>query len=181
VRAKIQKQADVLREFNHEEYHMLEQYINQLELGDKTNREGHAAKVYFNALFGKEFIRGNDDAVNASLNYGYSIILSAFNRVITASGYITQIGIFHNNMFNCFNLACDLMEPFRPLVDKTVLNMKPKKLEWQEKEKLINILNEEVTICGKKQHCMNAIDMYAKSVFSAIEEKDTSLIKFYEL
>ena len=87
---------------------------------DSTNREGHAAKVYFNALFGKDFTRDKDCPINAALNYGYSIILSCFNREIVCSGYLTQLGLFHENMFNHYNLSCDLMEPFRPLVDITV-------------------------------------------------------------
>ena len=81
---------------------MLSGYTEQIELADTTNREGHAAKVYFNALFGMEFTRSADIAINAALNYGYSMILSAFNREISANGYLTQLGIFHNNMFNHF-------------------------------------------------------------------------------
>ncbi len=75
---------------------------------DSTKREGHAAKVYFNALFGMDFTRADDNPINAALNYGYSMILSAINREITAAGYLTQIGIFHQNTFNPFNLleAC---------------------------------------------------------------------------
>ena len=68
-----------------------------------------------------------------ALNYGYSIILSSFTREIVANGYITQLGLFHDNMFNQFNLASDLMEPFRPLVDKCVLGMKLEQFEHEEK------------------------------------------------
>ena len=121
VSEKIRNQARVLQEFGHEkEAGMLKGYIDEIELGDETNREGHAAKVYFNALFGKEFSRNADNVINSALNYGYSIILSAFNREITSNGYITQLGLFHDNMFNNFNLASDLMEPFRTLIDRFV-------------------------------------------------------------
>lgn len=78
---------------------MLQEYIREIQFGDATNREGHAAKVYFNALFGKEFSRTNDVPINAALNYGYGIILSLANREIVSNGYITQIGLFHDNMF----------------------------------------------------------------------------------
>lgn len=121
VAEKIRKQADFLEELqNNNQATLLRSYLSEIELWDKTNREGHAAKVYFNALFGADFTRSEENAVNAALNYGYSIVLSAFNREIVAQGYITQLGIFHDNMFNYFNLSCDLMEPFRVLVDRKV-------------------------------------------------------------
>lgn len=178
---KIAKQAEVLELYDLDESELLRTYISQVEPGDMTNREGHAAKVYFNALFGKQFTRTSDDIRNSALNYGYSILLSAFNREIVSDGYITQIGIFHDNMFNCFNLACDLMEPFRPLVDRVVFETNYVKFEWEEKAELINIMNKEIMIDNKNQHCINAISIYTKSVLSAIEEKDVSLIKCYEL
>ena len=89
-------------------------------MGDVTNREGHAAKVYFNALFGKDFTRTEECPINAALNYGYALILSCFNREIVSNGYITQIGLFHDNMFNPYNLSSDLMEPYRVVVDRMV-------------------------------------------------------------
>ena len=110
VREKIIKQSDFLLELEKErEYKLLKQYIDDLSYGDKTNREGLAAKVYFNALFGMDFNRNEDIPRNAALNYGYSIILSSFTREIVANGYITQLGLFHDNMFNQFNLASDLI------------------------------------------------------------------------
>ena len=123
---KIKNQALLLKYYGLEQYKLLEGYINELEFNDETNREGHAAKVYFNALFGKSFSRNDDVPVNAALNYGYSLILSCVNREIVCSGYLTQLGIFHDNMFNPFNLGCDLMEPFRPIVDFCVKSMMPK-------------------------------------------------------
>lgn len=87
IRRKIELQASVLRNYGLErEAGMLTLYLSQVEPGDVTNREGHAAKVYFNALFGMSFTRGADSPVNAALNYGYSILLSAMNREITAMG-----------------------------------------------------------------------------------------------
>lgn len=117
--------------------------------------------------------------LNAALNYGYSIILSAFTREIVANGYITQLGLFHDNMFNQFNLASDLMEPFRILVDKTVQNMNLLEFEHAEKMQLVNILNQEVRIDGRIQYVNNAIKIYCKSVFDALNEDDSSLIRFY--
>ena len=179
VTEKIRKQMEFLEVLSRSESKLLGEYVRDVSIGDVTNREGHAAKVYFNAVYGMEFTRTSEDPINAALNYGYSIILSAFTREIVASGYLTQLGVFHDNMFNQFNLASDLMEPFRILVDRCVYYMKPKKLEHDEKMEIVNILNEEIVIDGKKQYVVNAIRIYVKSVFDAINEKDVSLIRFY--
>ena len=164
-----------------EESELLSLYLKEIDWNDATNREGHAAKVYFNALFGLDFTRTEDNFINAALNYGYSIILSAFTREIVANGYLTQLGIFHDNMFNQFNLASDLMEPFRVLVDREVFSMKLVKFEHEDKMQLVNILNHEVEIDGKIQYVNNAIKIYCKSIFDALNEDDSSLIRFYKV
>ncbi len=179
VSEKIRNQMRVLEDYHKSEAELLVQYLKGLEFGDKTNREGHAAKVYFNALFGKDFSRSTDCVTNAALNYGYSIILSSFTREIVLNGYITQIGLFHDNMFNPFNLASDLMEPFRTLVDRCVLKLKPEVFEPSEKIELVSIVNQNVIINGRSELVSNAIKIYTRSIFDAIEERDVSLIKFY--
>lgn len=179
VTEKINKQAELLKRMNKSEYQILNQYICEIEPGDSTNREGHAAKVYFNALFGMGFTRTAENSINAALNYGYGIILSTINREISANGYITQIGIFHDNMFNPFNLGSDLMEPFRPLIDEMVYNMMPKQFDHNEKMMVLSILEQEVFIDGKREHVNNAIKIYCKSIFDALNDKEPSLIKFY--
>ena len=185
VAQKIKNQASLLEFYGLEEALMLDSYVEELEFNDVTNREGHAAKVYFNAMFGKSFTRSDDIPINAALNYGYSIILSCFNREIVSSGYLTQLGLFHGNMFNQFNLSCDLMEPFRPFVDNWVKNMSPKSFDKNEKQMLISLLNKDIIVDGRTNTMINAIIIYCKSIFSAIEENDISLIKFptmnYEL
>lgn len=180
VAEKIRKQADNLKYFNLPESDMLYQYIEELELNDETNREGHAAKVYFNALFGKSFSRSNDCNINSALNYGYSIILSCINREIVCNGYLTQLGLFHDNMFNQFNLGCDMMEPFRPIIDRFVKKLDPDKFEPEEKRKILTLLSEEFIIDGRKQTLLNTMKIYSKSVFDAIEQGDASCIRFYK-
>ena len=180
VTEKIRKQAEHLEHWNYEEANMLYEYINEIEFDDETNREGHAAKVYFNALFGKDFTRTADNSLNAALNYGYSVLLSSFNRCIVSNGYITQLGLFHNNMFNPFNLASDLMEPFRPLVDYKVKQLIPQVFEHKEKVYMLSLLQDEVEIAGRKEYVNNAIKIYCKSIFNAINENDPALIKFYD-
>lgn len=179
VSEKIRNQQRFLEDLGKKENVMLAEYIKEIQPGDTTNREGHAAKVYFNAVFGMDFSRSLDIPINAALNYGYGIILSTFNREIVSNGYIIQLGLFHDNMFNQFNLGSDLMEPFRILVDRKVYEMKPEKLEKEEKLQLVNILNQEVTIDGKRNYVVNAIKIYCKSVFDAINDNDVSLIRFY--
>lgn len=132
-------------------------------------------------MFGKDFTRTSDCNVNAALNYGYSIILSSFTREIVANGYITQIGLFHDNMFNQFNLASDLMEPFRPIVDELVFNMELHDFEKSEKMEIVNLLNKQVYINNRTEYINNAIKIYCKSVFDALGDKDIAMIKFYSL
>ena len=133
VTEKIRKQSELLASCGKKEAELLRKYLEEIKPGDSTNREGHAAKVYFNALFGMAFTRAENNSINAALNYGYGILLSAFNREVAASGYITQLGLFHDNQYNQFNFASDLMEPFRPLVDKAVYDIMPNKFEREEK------------------------------------------------
>lgn len=179
VREKILMQANLLYEMKKEECDMLYRYIDEICFGDSTNREGHAAKVYFNSLFGKDFTRQNDSPTNAALNYGYSLILSCFNREIVALGYTTKLGLFHDNMFNCFNLSSDLMEPFRPLVDREVCTMFGDAFGKEEKAQLLGVLNQNVQFCGKSQTVANAIRLYCKCVTDALCENDLGKLRFY--
>lgn len=180
VSEKIRNQARHLKKWNLNEASLLYDYLKEIKPGDASNREGHAAKVYFNALFGKDFTRTTDNSINAALNYGYSILLSCFNREICSNGYLTQIGLFHDNMFNPFNLASDLMEPYRIIIDQKVKLMMPDKFDKEEKENIISVLYEEVIISGRKELVSNAIKIYCKSVFDAINENDCALLKFYQ-
>ena len=178
IKRKIQMQAQLLAERNFcEQSEMLVAYAKTVESGDITNREGHSAKVYFNSIL-EGFSRNDDTFYNACINYGYAILLSAFNREIVASGYLTQIGIWHNNEFNEFNLACDLMEPLRPIVDKTAFYIELGDASF--KRKMINVLNYKTKIAGKETTLDLAIRTYVKSVFNALREEDISLITFIE-
>lgn len=179
VTEKIRKQEEHLSFWDLPEAEMLKNYIAEIEFGDASNREGHAAKVYFNALFGLDFTRTSDNSINAALNYGYSLLLSSVSREISINGYITQLGVFHDNMFNQFNLASDLMEPFRPIVDFCVKSLKPNKFEIDEKRQMLSILEKEVIICGRNELLVNAIKIYCRSVFGALNDNDPSLIEFY--
>lgn len=180
VSEKIRNQSIHLKMLGHDdEAEMLNGYIAEMELNDETNREGHAAKVYFNALFGQCFSRNNDNSMNAALNYGYSLILSAVNREVCACGYLTQIGLFHDNMFNYYNLSCDLMEPFRIIVDRLVAKKRYTSFGTEEKHELIRLFETQVIIAGQEQYLQNAIKINCRSVFDALNGNDSSLIRFF--
>lgn len=180
VAEKIRKQSELLSEKRKAESELLRKYVNEIKPGDESNREGHAAKVYFNALFGMDFSRTLECNINAALNYGYNIILSAFARDVVSQGYFTQLGIFHDNMFNQFNLACDLMEPFRILIDRQVCDMELLEFGSKEKMELVDILNHTVVIDGRCEYVSKAIRIYSKSVFDALNDCDLSIIRFYQ-
>lgn len=181
IKEKIRNQALVLRyRKDIRAAELLESYLQDVLPGDETNREGHAAKVYFNSLFGSGFSRSDECFNNYALNYGYGILLSTVNREIVANGYLTQLGLFHKNVFNQFNLGCDLMEPFRPLVDKIVLSMNEKvELDHEDKMTLLGVLNKRVTINRSNHTVLNAISIYVKSVLDALDSRDLSQIRFF--
>ena len=179
VKRKIINQANNLRLMNKdEEFNMLLSYANDVRLDDHTNREGHSAKVYFNALFGMDFNRSQSNSIDMFLNYGYSILLSSINREIKMLGYLTELGIHHIGESNPFNLSCDLIEPIRPLVDYYVITEKVNidnfKLEF------VKMLNLEVKYNNQKIFLDNAIHLYVVDILNKIKKSDSSDILFIE-
>lgn len=180
IKYKIHNQAILLKKLNISGYDKILQYETEVTLGDKTNREAHASKVYFNLLFGKDFIRGKVDNINSALDYGYTILLSLLNRCVVSKGYITQLGINHKNEFNQFNLSCDLMEIFRPLVDEIAYKNREFVFDKSFKYKMIDIYNTKVMIDGKEQYLSNAVPIFISSVFEYLEKGENKKILNYE-
>ncbi|WP_434799172.1 type II CRISPR-associated endonuclease Cas1 [Terrisporobacter vanillatitrophus] len=172
VRQKIYNQSYILKKNDKENWNKLLDYTEEVEIGDKSNREGHAAKVYFNSLFGMDFTRDSSSEINSALDYGYAILLSSFNKEIVANGYLTQLGIHHKNEFNYFNLSSDLMEPFRPIIDDIVYFNKDNYFDKDFKLKLIDVLNTKVSINNGNYYLPNAISLYLGSITKALEAND---------
>ena len=172
VKNKIINQALILKKIDSNKYNLILSYTNEIKLGDKTNREGHSAKVYFNALYGKNFTRNENDSINAALNYGYSILLSTINKEIVSNGYITQLGIHHKNEFNEFNLTCDLMEPFRVIIDNFVYYNFKREFDSKYKLDIINILNSTYKYLNKNYTLKDIIKIYVKNTLDSVNNID---------
>ena len=172
VKNKIMNQALLLKKTKSDKYKLVLSYIDEVVDGDKTNREGHAAKVYFNALFGNDFVRNSDDSINAALNYGYAILLSTINKEIINNGYLTQLGIHHKNEFNEFNLTCDLMEPFRIVIDNFVYYNQERKIDTEYKLDIVNILNGTFKYQGKNYTLKDIIKMYVKNTLDSVNNSE---------
>lgn len=172
VKNKIVNQAMMLRKIDSDKYDLILSYVEDVTIGDKTNREGHSAKVYFNALYGMDFIRNNNDSINAALNYGYAILLSTVNKEIVSNGYLTQLGIHHKNEFNEFNLTCDLMEPFRVIIDNFVYYNKDRELDTNYKLDIVNIFNNTYKYSGKNYILKDIIRMFIKNTLDSMSNLD---------
>lgn len=179
TKQKIKHQQEVLKYFMpNDSFDNFDAFIGQVELADETNREGHAAKVYFNKLFGLTFTRGADTAINWALNYGYSLLLSLFNRVIITKGLLTEVGVHHNNQFNHYNLASDFMEVYRPFIDIIVKENVYNSFEQKEKRKLIEIFNKKIIIKNKRQYLTNSVEIYVDGVIKYMNSKKVINIDF---
>lgn len=172
IENKIVNQATLLKKIGSDKSELVMSYANEVKIGDKTNREGHAAKVYFNALFGKSFVRNADDNINAALNYGYAILLSTINKEVVANGYLTQLGIHHKNEFNEFNLTCDLMEPFRVIIDNFIYYNKDRKLDTDYKMDIVNIFNNTYKYLNKNYTLKDIIKIHIKKALEAIGDEE---------
>lgn len=173
VKAKIYNQIEILKKNNKgfDVIQKLFQFMEEVELGDITNREGLAAKMYFREMFGDHFIRFDEDVINAGLNYGYSIFRSLISSIIVAKGYLPNIGIFHRGKQNMFNLSDDIIEVFRPIVDDYVYNnmMDDILFKQEHREGLIKLTHKKVKIDDRKQTIPNTIYIYLENIFKELE------------
>ncbi|WP_139650641.1 type II CRISPR-associated endonuclease Cas1 [Raoultibacter phocaeensis] len=171
VKDKISSQARFLEEREYSEASALRAAASEVRSGDTTNREAHAARVYFRALFGPDFSRDQDCPQNAALNYGYGILLSMVNREIVSRGYLTQCGVCHRNEFNQFNLACDFMEPFRPAVDRLVIDFLAGEFDSDVKHVLGDLAGKGVSYRGGSYRLGSVVSLYVQDCLNALNKK----------
>lgn len=152
IQRKVRNQADVLERQGHSTAcRRLRALAQRVRSGDAGHAESQAAQAYFRALFPRGFARTQDRLHNAALNYGYSIIRSALARNLVSYGFLTAFGLHHDSEQNAFNLADDLLEPFRPILDAYVLRHFPaeapeRDLTREDKAVLVNVMHEDVTL-----------------------------------
>lgn len=179
VTTKISSQGDVLERLG-KNSEIIRRYETEVLPGDKANREGLAARAYFREMFGRDFIRFEDDIINYSLNYIYQIMRSKIAQSIVAKGFHPSFGLFHRNEYNYFNLADDLIEPYRPLCDYYIYKLledgKTKFLTPEYKEKIYGIYYMKIELGGKKMKLIDSIDVYMHSIFGVY-----STLKFEDI
>lgn len=184
IENKIQNQIECMKylSIQSERVDKMIELKNSVTLFDRNNIEGQAAKYYFNSFF-EDFTRDNEEIIeNAVLNYGYTILNSAIARTIVAKGLIPAIGIHHIGGRNHFNLASDLIEPFRPIVDLFLLKHPPQDFLTKEyRVKIINLLHARIEIDGKMQTVIRAIEIMIQSIIDYFKDGQLDRVKFPKL
>ncbi|MGO2618410.1 MAG: type II CRISPR-associated endonuclease Cas1 [Lactococcus cremoris] len=185
IQIKINNQVSVLAHLRKDSTSIetLQSYSNDVSFADQTNREGHAAKLYFKNLFGSTFIRDRDsfDGINSGLNYGYIVLRSTVARTIVAYGLQPSFGIGHYNQYNAFNLADDLIEPFRPVIDLwiSIMCQEDSYLDLKTKQKIVHLIsNNKLLIGNQKQTILNAIELLVQSFIKGMNENNTELLVY---
>lgn len=171
VKEKIRQQARVLEENGQSEAaKSLYECRDEVKSGDTTNREAHAARLYFSALFGKGFSRDENTSINAALNYGYAVLLSMVNREVVSRGYLTQCGICHRNEYNQFNFSCDLMEPFRPIVDHLACEYAQELFDQDVRRLLGDLGNRVVAYKGGSYRLYSVVSLFVQDCVAALNK-----------
>lgn len=178
VRRKIENQAHCLHLASRKGVDRLESYARRVRSGDVENLEGQSAAFYFAQLFGQGFYRAEERWTNAALDYGYAVLRGAIARGLVAHGLHPPIGLFHASEQNAFNLADDLIEPFRPLVDLHVSKHHASTegdLTPQDKASLVALLNVDVGMPQGKMSALSAIEYGVESLVRLFEQGESSL------
>lgn len=177
VEQKIANQAAVLKQQKQGDYKVMMNYIKLVRSGDPENLEGRAAAYYWKHVFGEAsgFLRSREGASpNPMLNYGYAIIRACVARALVGSGLLPTLGIHHRNKYNAYCLADDIMEPYRPFVDKLVCEILKagnagEEITKENKQQLLELPTVDVVIDGEKS-----------PLFTAVQRTSASLVKCYE-
>lgn len=170
--AKIQNQAANLKQMRGVEIRNMQKWATEVKSGDSDNLEARAAVYYWQNSFPNipNFTRSREgESPNNLLNYGYAILRAIVARALVSSGLLTTLGIHHRNKYNPFCLADDIMEPYRPYVDRLVMQLFDKYPDTQDltkelKAELLQIPVLDVTISGKRSPLMIAVSTTTSSL-----------------
>lgn len=174
---KIENQAECLKINNIDNGKVLA-ISKSVQSGDTNNREGYAASVYFKLLFGNNFTRDQDCVINSALNYGYAVIRSFIAKCLVCYGLEPALGIHHKNQLNSFNLADDLIEPFRPVVDVFVAqnyDSWENSFDTYQKAELQKLFNSVVIVNNEHRSLTKAIEVLIQSLVTSFEEETVNL------
>lgn len=171
IRQKLLNHAAVLQTAGELEVAaLLKSWSGRVRSGDPDNLEAQAAQRYFPALYGRGFLRSQEVWINSALNYGYAILRAALARALVCHGFLPAFGVFHRSEQNAFNLADDLIEPFRALVDAEVLAMCPVELDGltpSHKQALVRLLHKDISTtqhAGGRSTVLAAVDACVMSL-----------------
>lgn len=171
IKEKIKNQARVLQDLNKIENERLFSLASKIKNGDPHNIEAYAAQIYWKTLFESFKRRDGSDIRNVALNYGYSILRGAITRSLVATGLLPCFGVHHQNKYNQFNLADDLIEPFRPFVDYKILTTDfgfASELTPYMKGKVLTILTDTCLLKEERVALMYACDSVCSALSSCI-------------
>lgn len=181
VCAKVKNQAKLLENLGRPNKDLL-YLIKQVKSGDTTNIEGQAARLFWSRLFGSPFKRDRDaEDINSLFNYGYIVLRAAVARALVGSGLMLTLGVHHHNRYNAFCLADDVMEPYRPYVDKLVYDMTLDygmqiPLDKYTKAAILKVLTSDVSIGAMTRPLMLALCQTSASLVKSYQEKNNVII-----
>lgn len=186
VRLKLLAQAASLEALGREKAPHLRALAAAVRSGDPDNNEARAAQLYFRSLFPERpFTRHADDLPNHMLDYGYAVIRASIARHLCAIGFIPQLGLHHCGLANAYNLADDLIEPYRPFVDALAVRILGDRLSsepflTEDRRAIVSILDRDVLVNGETVTLFHSISLTVASLKGALREGDSTLLSFPE-
>jgi CRISPR-associated protein Cas1 len=185
VQAKINNQAFCMKALGRGDHERLESYSRRVRSGDTGNMEAQASAYYFPQIFNKGFHRGQNTWTNAALDYGYALMRGACARALVAHGMLPTIGIFHSSEQNAFNLADDLIEPFRAIVDLHVATNRKMDDEQEllpaDKAALVSLLHVDVRMPRGVMSVLASVEQAAESLMRVYDGGGESLLEMPQL
>lgn len=182
VRQKIENQKSNLQDIGDtENADRLEMLRQSVQSGDVDNREAVAAKIYWTAYFGAQFRRQSERWHSSALNYGYAVIRAAIAKHLTAAGFIPAIGLHHRSQLNGWNLADDLLEPFRPIVDRYVHQLPTesdaRELTLLDRQQLAALLAHECFVDEQRVNLLLAAELMVQALVGASRVRNVKTFK----